>query len=205
MQNDSQFNPINELKESWQVFRDNWLSLSVVYFLRCWIPLVVACITFALLIDFKGWNLLAFVLASLATTSFLLVPYLKFFKTISLKRKENWKDLRIDFKKGLYSLLTTIFATLAVVSGLVLLIVPGIILAVRLSLSWICVVDGKSPIESINTSFKMTAGLFLPILLIFVVVGLLDYLTAIFALILEFVITIFFCRLYAARSGATER
>lgn len=205
MQNDGQFNPIHELKESWCVFKDNWLSLSVVYFLRCWIPLIVACITFALLVDFQGWNLLAFASASFASTFFLLVPYLKFFKTVSLKQKENWNDLRIDFKKGLYSFLTTIFAMLAVVSGLILLIVPGIILAVRLSLSWLCVVDGKTPIESINTSFKMTAGLFLPILLIFVVVGLLDYFTAIFALIFEFVITIFFCRLYSARSEATEK
>ncbi len=205
MQDDTQFKPLLELKQSWFAFRDNWFALCVIYFLRSWLTLLCACITFALLIDFKGWNLVAAGIVAAIIGSILQVPYLKFFKSISQGQKADWSVLNINLKQGLNMLLTQAFVLISIAAGLVLLVVPGLILSVRLLPSAFCVLDDKSPLDSINTSFKLAGGYVFPITIILVVSGIIDYFTGFFALITEFVITIFLYRFYLSRMEAQNK
>lgn len=205
MQDETKFKSLDELKQSWFAFRDNWFALSVIYFLRSWLTLICSCITFALLIDFKGWNLIAAGIVAAIVASILQVPYLKFFKSISQRQKADWSVLKINLKQGLNMLLTQFFVSISIAAGLVLLIVPGIILSVRLLPSAFCVLDDKSPLDSINTSFKLANGYVFPLTIIFVVGGIIDYCTGFFALITEFVITIFMYRFYLSKMEAQNK
>ncbi len=199
MQDENTFKSWEELKKSWFAFRDNWFALSVIYFLRSWLTLICSCITFALLIDYKGWNLIAAGIVAAIIASVLQVPYLKFFKSISQGQKADWSVLKINLKQGLNMLSTQFFVSISIAAGLVLLIVPGIILSVRLLPSAFCVLDDKTPLDSINTSFKLASGYVFPLTIIFAVGGIIDYCTGFFVLIIEFVITIFMYRFYLSR------
>lgn len=205
MQNETQFKPLLELKESWFAFRDNWFALTFVYFVRTWLTMLAACIGFTLFIDFRGWNLVAAVVAGMIAFSFLQPTYLKFFKPIAQRQKADWSVLKINLKQGLNMLITLLIFLVSTAAGLVLLIIPGWIIAVRLLPSGFFVADDKSPIESVNSSFKMVSGYLLPITIVLVLAGIFDAFTGFFALALEFVITIFLYRFYLSRMEAQNK
>jgi len=205
MLNDNTFKPQDELKQSWQAFRDNWFALCIIFFLRGWLTMICACFTFALLIDYKGWNLLAAGASATIAASILHVPYLKFFKPISQGKKADWSVLKINLKQGLNMLLTQLFVFLSVAAGLVLLVVPGMILAARLLPSAYLVADGKAPLESIDTSFKLTNGFVIPLTAILLLSLILDYFAGFFVLITEFVFSIFWFRFYLSRMEANKQ
>jgi len=69
-------------------------------------------------------------------------------------------DLFVPFRRSWVScVLAQILLTIVVVVGLILLIVPGIFLAVRLSFVPFLVVDeGRGPVDAMTESFNRTAG-----------------------------------------------
>jgi len=69
-------------------------------------------------------------------------------------------DLFVPFQRNwISSVLAQILVTIIVVIGLILLIVPGIFLAVRLSFVPFLVVDeGRGPVDAITESFNRTSG-----------------------------------------------
>ncbi len=73
----------------------------------------------------------------------------------------------------------SILAGLSVIGGLILLIIPGIIVAVRLSMVRFIVVEGAGIRESLNKSWAMTRGHTLNLLGLFLVLILLNILGAI--------------------------
>jgi hypothetical protein len=69
-------------------------------------------------------------------------------------------DLFVPFQRyWVSSVLAQILVTIVVVVGFILLIIPGIFLAVRLSLVPFLVVDeGRGPVDALTESFNRTAG-----------------------------------------------
>jgi uncharacterized membrane protein len=71
-------------------------------------------------------------------------------------------DLWVPFRRGWFSaVLANLIVTVAVIIGFILLIIPGIFLAVRLSLvPYIVVDEGLGPFQAIEASWNRTRGNF---------------------------------------------
>ncbi len=89
-------------------------------------------------------------------------------------------DLRTGYKLIIKYILTAILVSLIVVAGLMLLVIPGIIFAVRLQFAPYLVVDkGLGPVAAVRGSWEMTGGSARRILMLDLVMGLITALGAI--------------------------
>jgi hypothetical protein len=79
---------------------------------------------------------------------------------------------------GLYALGSLLF-TLAYLAGFVLLIIPGIFLAIRLGLFGFIIIDEhKKPVDALKKSFAMTEGHFWKLLGFALILGIINFLGA---------------------------
>lgn len=112
----------------------------------------------------------------LAVVFFILrIGYTKIFLRIYDGEKPEWSDIFKEYKPFWRYLGVSILMPLAVLGGLILLIIPGIILLVRLSFSPIIVIDAQTrPVAAMKESFAITKGFFFKLLLFWVVIGLIN-------------------------------
>lgn len=103
------------------------------------------------------------------------IGFNKMFLRISDGEQPNFTDLFKEYKLFWKYLGTSILQGLAMVGGLILLIVPGIIWAVRFSFATIIVVDvNMGPMNAMKESYAITKGKFWQLLGFFLVLGLIN-------------------------------
>lgn len=127
-----------------------------------------------------GLNLPQFSLFGLMVTIFMMIiriGYTKIFLRIHDGEKPKFVDLFQEYRIFWRYLGVSILVFLAVVGGLILLIIPGLIWLVRFSFSPIIVVDNKiGPVAAMKESYSITKGSFWKILLFWIVLGLFNLL-----------------------------
>ncbi|MEK7558820.1 MAG: hypothetical protein AAB521_00775 [Patescibacteria group bacterium] len=96
----------------------------------------------------------------------IILGYTKVSLKIIDNQKPEFADLFREYKKVLVYTGATILYALAVLGGLILLIIPGLILAIRLSFYYYLIVDrGVGVIDSLKISWAMTKGQILKLML----------------------------------------
>ncbi len=100
------------------------------------------------------------------------IGYTKIFLRITDGDKPKFTDIFSEYRLFWKYLGVSILIPITVFAGLILLIVPGIIWAVRFSLSTFIVVDTKvGPIVAMKESWAITEGSFWSLLLFWIAVG----------------------------------
>ncbi len=95
----------------------------------------------------------------------------------------NWKLLGNYF-------LASLVVGIVVGVGFLLLVIPGILLMVKLAFAMYYVVDkGQGPMDAVKSSWNATKGMFVKLLIFFIVVGLINILAA-FLLALPLLLTV---------------
>ncbi len=109
------------------------------------------------------------------------IGYTKIFLRIHDGETPKFVEIFQEYRTFWRYLGVSILMPLAVLGGLILLIIPGIIWAVRFSFSFYIVVDTKmGPIVSMKESYAITKGKFWKLLLFWIVIGLVNLLGLIF-------------------------
>ena len=119
------------------------------------------------------------ILGILATIFLLVIRigYNKIFLRISDGEKPKFNDIFKEYSLFWKFLGVSILMPIVVFAGLILLIVPGIIWAVRFSLAPLILVDTKiGPIASMKESWAITRGNFWKMLGFWIVIGLINLL-----------------------------
>ncbi len=155
----NKFSKREALKFGWDAALEN-VSFFIVSLLAVWIAgLVLSSIA-------SGFHrndvVIIGVLFSLAAAVIRLIGQIGFVK-VSLKLQDKQKPVKEDFyptSKQFWNFLgACILFGIAVMVGLVLLIVPGIILGVSMQFySYYVIEKGMGPIEALKASFKATEG-----------------------------------------------
>lgn len=122
-----------------------------------------------------GGDTLFLAVALIVLTLIIRIGYTKIFLRIHDGEKPKFSDIFNEYNTFWRYLGVSILTPLAIFGGLILLIIPGVILAVRLSLAPIAVVDTKSgPIISMKESYAITKDKFWQLLLFWIVIGFLN-------------------------------
>lgn len=109
------------------------------------------------------------------------IGYTKIFLRIYDGESPQFTDIFQEYKTFWRYLGVSILSSLAILGGLILLIIPGIIWAVRFSFSPIIVVDTKiGPIAAMKESYAITKDNFWKILWFWIIIGLINFLGLIF-------------------------
>lgn len=173
-------------KEGWTVAKKNF-----------WPLLAVILISFAIGMIFDGKDKIFFEIIAFIGTIFIAIPLEFMVNWITLKavRKKKYKirEIFLVFKRKNYLeiVLGGVLSMIFTVLGLILLIIPGIIVAIRLSFVPYLLFDKEmKAMEAIKKSWKLTRGYSWKILgisllaiLIFLVGFILLILPAFFALV----------------------
>jgi len=147
------------LATAWLTVREHWFSLVLAAFLREFIALVAAGLAFSFLVDWKGWNLVAAFAVRCLAWSTLQPGYLRLCLNLCKTNQVQLRDLFSEFSSALQMLIATLCLWAAVTLGLLLLIVPGLVLAVRLSLYGLVLIDQKlGALRSLLGSHHMLRG-----------------------------------------------
>jgi uncharacterized membrane protein len=104
------------------------------------------------------------------------IGYTKIYLRMDDGEKPKFSDIFNEYSLFWKYLGVSILFPLAVLGGLILLIVPGIIWAVRFSFSMLIVVDSKmGPIAAMKESYALTKGSFWSLLLFWISIGLINF------------------------------
>jgi hypothetical protein len=147
------------VRTAWAVIQSHWFSLVSAAFLRDLISLLAAGLVFVVLIDWKGWNLVAACVVRCLAWSAVQCGYLQFCLNICDKNVVQWKDLFCGIRFSLQMLIATACLWMGVALGLIILIIPGVFVAVRCSLYGFAMVHQKlGPLSSLLRSHRMLTG-----------------------------------------------
>ena len=147
------------LGDSWAVLREHWLELLGAAFVRDILSTIAGCLGFAASINATDWCIWIGLAVGLVAHAGLQCGYLRFCEEVRQNNKADWKLLFGDFALTMDMLFASVCLTCAVGLGLVLLVVPGLILATRWSLYGMSIVDQKLDSEkSLAASYKMLQG-----------------------------------------------
>ncbi len=156
-------------------------------------PAFYAGVTFVLsaasfvinLIIGDGYGLMALVwfVVSFAVSTFVTIAYSRVALSAQTGQRIAWEGLWAP-EHFLRMLGTTILQGIIVVVGLVLLIIPGIVAALMLSMSQLLVVDKKlMPIEALKESYRLTKGHLLQLFLFALTIAAINIVGAILLLV----------------------
>jgi hypothetical protein len=190
---------LDKLKESlgsaWPVFRDHWFGLNCVGFLRDLVSLLAAMATFAVLVDFKGWNIVIALLVRCVVWSGLQAGYLKLLLHLCEKNEVDLQDLFASVALAFQFLMGAAIYVVASVFGCLLLLVPGFIFASRLSMFGFLMADGeRNPIRALSESNRLMRGS-TPLVASFIVIYILANYCCLGAVV-DLVMQIAVCKLY---------
>lgn len=145
------------LKEVWQVIEKQWLKLYVAAFLRNLLAALAGTLTIVICNKLPFWNIVFATIFHVVVWCALESGYLKMCLRAARNEPVAWSDLF----SGL-SLTPVIFVALALYFlatsfGIVVLVIPGIFVCIRFSLSILLIVDQrKNLLDAFNSSLKMT-------------------------------------------------
>lgn len=123
----------------------------------------------------KGVGILS--LALIVLLIIIRIGYAKIFLRIHDGESPKFTDLFTEYKTFWRYLGVSVLTGLAVIGGLLLLIIPGLIWAVRFSFAPVIVIDTKSgPIVSMKESYAITNGYFWKLLLFWLTIIILNVL-----------------------------
>ncbi len=123
----------------------------------------------------KGISAIFFAIAVTIVMIIVRIGYTKVFLRIYDGEMPKFTDLFKEYRYFWNYLGVSLLVGLAVVGGVIFLIIPGVILAVRLSFAPIIVIDTKiGPVEAIKESYNITKGVFWKMLLFWISIGLLN-------------------------------
>lgn len=160
------------IKYGWQKSKEN---LEVVFFST----LIVLALG-GFINGFDGYKNPGFSLFMLIVSIFMIIVrigYNKIFLRIYDGEKPKFVEIFNEYRIFWRYLGVSILFPFIVFCGLILLIIPGLILAIRLSFSPLIVVDTKiGPIEALKESYAITKGSFWKILLFWLAIAVMNLL-----------------------------
>ena len=171
--------------QGWATFKKNtWFFVGATFALS-----VFSMIVNALTGNGSGFMGLIGFLISLAASTVVTIAYTRMALAATANEPLQWDSLWAP-EHFWYMLGTTILQGIIIVIGLVLLIIPGIVAALMLSMSQLTVVNKKlAPIAAIKESYRLTKGHLFQLFLFMVCVVLLNILGAI-ALLVGLLVTV---------------
>jgi len=156
---DGEFGFRTWLGRSWAIVCKHWFLLLTATFVRELLSIVAAGLVFAIFIDLKGWNILIALVVRCVVWSALQAGYLKLCLNVCQNDKVQWKDLFSGLSFSLQMLIATACLWIAIILGLIVLVIPGLLLSVRLSLYGFVLVDQRSDaLRSLLSSYRMLKG-----------------------------------------------
>jgi uncharacterized membrane protein len=123
----------------------------------------------------KGPVAIFFAIAITILIIIIRIGYTKVFLRMYDNEMPKFTDIFKEYKYFWNYLGVSILAPLAILGGLILLIIPGIIWAVRFSLAPVIVIDNQiGPIAAMKESYALTKGMFWKLLLFWLTIGLVN-------------------------------
>ncbi len=162
----------------WDAFKkDPWFYAGIT--------LALTAISFIINMLTNGSGPIAIVgfLISLAASTFITIAYGRLALSVNGGTHAAWKDLWAP--ERFWNMLgTTILQGVIILIGLVLLIIPGIVACLMLSMAQLSVVDKNlNPIEAIKESYRLTKGHLLQLLLLVLLVAVMNIVGAVLLLV----------------------
>lgn len=152
------FSVLQVLGESWKLFRKQWFFFVSTLILLAIVNLVPSFLAEA--VSEENFIVsLVFRLAGWAINIVTSIGMIKITTGVVSGRIMHYKDLFNGYPRFLSYLLTTIIVGFIVLVGIVLLVIPGIIFALKLQFAVFYAVDqGLGPIAAIQASWRATKG-----------------------------------------------
>ncbi len=165
------------IKEGWGLFKQNWKFL-VGMILFVWVASVIPSAAAGVLSEGDWWPLaLVLGIGGWILQMILTMGTTKVAIKLADGGKGEFKDLWRSWRLVLKYVLTSWLTGLIVVGGMLLLIIPGIIWAVRLQYALYFVIDeGLGPIGAIKASWAATRGQVVNLILLNITLGILGIL-----------------------------
>jgi Uncharacterised protein family (UPF0259) len=147
------------LGAAWVALRDNWLLLICADFVAALLPIIAGGLTFALFVDFRGWNLVAASVVGLLVFSALYGGYLRLCLKVAAQDKASIRDLFSELASCWQMLLLGVCFGVSLAVGLLLFVLPGFFIAAVFSLSGFALIDRKvGALRSMLESYRMLRG-----------------------------------------------
>ncbi len=188
----NKFSASQAIKFGWQKFKENWLYLMVVLLIVLILEnLPEVYYLFQSEIFFVQYKLLVgvvdiiFSVIALGFSLGLMIIALKLVDGL----KPDYRDLFAGFNKLGQYIIGSMFYGLIVITGLILFVVPGVILAVKYQFFPYYIVEGATPFEALKKSGQATSGVKMDLVLFLLLVGLMN-LAGLFAFVVGIFVTI---------------
>jgi predicted nucleic-acid-binding protein len=152
------FSKKQALKFGWETVTGNigfFIGLSLVVFVVVYVPAFVSSVTE------KTYPVISFIFSLISNILSMIVGmgFIKIALKFYDKQKADFDDLFSCAKQFFPYLLSAILMTLAVIGGIIVLIVPGIILGLQLQFFAYFIVDKKTgPMQALKESSRITRG-----------------------------------------------
>jgi uncharacterized membrane protein len=173
------------LRFGWDTFKkDPWFYVGVTAALTIFSVIVNA-------LTGNGYGAMAFIgfLIGLAASTVVTIAYARLALSVQDGPHVGWEGLWAP-EHFLNMLGATILQSIAIVVGLILLIIPGIIVALMLMFTQFLVVDKKmSPIAALKESYRLTKGQLLQIFLFWLAIIVIN-LIGLIALVVGLLVTL---------------
>lgn len=163
------------IKDSWLPFKDNWILTTGSAAVLCYVPLILVCIPCCIVVFLsmlvagfinKGLMMpvcfvegVFFVVLFAAAYNFVRAGWTKMLLRLAAGKSAKFSDLKSGMPWFINYLLTCFLLGIATAIGTCMLVVPGIIIAIRTSFAPFLVIDENlSPMEALLKSNELADG-----------------------------------------------
>jgi hypothetical protein len=146
-------------QKAWTIVLEHWLSLGAAAFVCQFLGILSACLVFAVLIDWPGWNLLVACVVGILVGAALQCGYLRLCLKLADTNNIFWSELFSGWGGCLQLSVATFFYCYATLLFLCMLIVPGFMIFGQLSLFGLVIVDKRlGAFQAAKESQRMVKG-----------------------------------------------
>lgn len=146
-------------------FKKNWKFLVAVFVISAGVNFLLSFIG-SFLSEQHAAVRIVFNLFSIVVQIVLNLGLIRIYLKVVKGEKTQFSDLYADYQKSLIYFAASLVSSVLIVLGIVLLIIPGIVLAVRLQFWPYFVVEERiGPIAALKKSWQMTKGHFFRLLI----------------------------------------